>query len=156
MINKQKMWFITLFTLILVLSVYYITMPNDILDVTNIDNIEVINTSAIDVLKESKNEEYEKDLKDLEETIADVNTTTDEKNIAYEMLNIKKKEKITTEELENKIKNNFRLDSVVSFESDKIKVILTSTDNSYTLANDIIRTIQEEFDVEKEIVVKFK
>ena len=30
MINKQNMWFLTLFSLILVLSVYYITMPNDL------------------------------------------------------------------------------------------------------------------------------
>ena len=27
MINKQKLWFLTLFSLILVLSVYYIAMP---------------------------------------------------------------------------------------------------------------------------------
>ena len=31
MINKQSLWFLTLFSLILVLSVYYITMPNDLL-----------------------------------------------------------------------------------------------------------------------------
>ena len=35
MINKQKLWFLTLFTLILILSVYYITMPNDLLKVAN-------------------------------------------------------------------------------------------------------------------------
>ena len=31
MINKQKLWFLTLFSLILVLSVYYITMPDNLL-----------------------------------------------------------------------------------------------------------------------------
>ena len=31
MIRKQNLWFLTLFSLILVLSVYYITMPNDLL-----------------------------------------------------------------------------------------------------------------------------
>ena len=31
MINKQGLWFLTLFSLILVLSVYYITMTNEIL-----------------------------------------------------------------------------------------------------------------------------
>ena len=29
--SKQSLWFLTLFSLILVLSVYYITMPNDLL-----------------------------------------------------------------------------------------------------------------------------
>ena len=37
MINKQNLWFLTLFSLILVLSVYYITMPNDLL-VSNVEN----------------------------------------------------------------------------------------------------------------------
>ena len=31
MISKQSLWFLTLFSLILVLSVYYVTMPNDLL-----------------------------------------------------------------------------------------------------------------------------
>ena len=31
MINKQNLWFLTLFSLILVLSVYYITMPSELL-----------------------------------------------------------------------------------------------------------------------------
>ena len=32
MINKQKLWFLTLFSLILILGVYYITLPNDLLE----------------------------------------------------------------------------------------------------------------------------
>ena len=35
MINKQNLWFLTLFSLILVLSVYYVTMPNDLLLTNN-------------------------------------------------------------------------------------------------------------------------
>ena len=31
MINKKNIWFLTLFSLILVLSVYYITMPSELL-----------------------------------------------------------------------------------------------------------------------------
>ena len=34
--NKQKIWFLTLFSLILILSVYYITMPKELL-LTNLD-----------------------------------------------------------------------------------------------------------------------
>ena len=36
MINKQKLWFLTLFSLILVLSVYYVTMPSNLLSVSDI------------------------------------------------------------------------------------------------------------------------
>ena len=35
MINKKSIWFLTLFSLILVLSVYYITMPSELLISTN-------------------------------------------------------------------------------------------------------------------------
>ncbi len=32
MINKQNIWFITLFSLILVLGIYYVTVPNNTLE----------------------------------------------------------------------------------------------------------------------------
>ena len=35
MINKQGIWFLTLTSLVLVLSVYYITMPNELLLTNN-------------------------------------------------------------------------------------------------------------------------
>lgn len=31
MINKKSLWFLTLFSLILVLSIYYITMPSELM-----------------------------------------------------------------------------------------------------------------------------
>ena len=37
MINKQNLWFLTLFSLILVLSVYYVTMPNELLLKTDLE-----------------------------------------------------------------------------------------------------------------------
>ena len=48
MINKQGLWFLTLFSLILVLSIYYITMSNEIFKIpslpksipTNINDIK--------------------------------------------------------------------------------------------------------------------
>ena len=38
MINKQNLWFITLFSLIMVLSVYYLTMSNDTLSTLNVSS----------------------------------------------------------------------------------------------------------------------
>ena len=35
MTKKQNLWFMTLFSLILVLGVYYVTMPNDVLEKVN-------------------------------------------------------------------------------------------------------------------------
>ena len=41
MINKKSLWFLTLFSLILVLSVYYITMPSELLVTKNKSGKEV-------------------------------------------------------------------------------------------------------------------
>ena len=32
MINKKNLWFLTLFSLVLVLSIYYVTMPSDVFE----------------------------------------------------------------------------------------------------------------------------
>ena len=52
MINKQKLWFLTLFSLILVLSVYYITMPS-----------ELLTTAKVNDKTEEKNEKQEQETK---------------------------------------------------------------------------------------------
>ena len=48
MINKKNLWFLTLFSLVLVLSIYYVTMPSDVI-VNKEENDEV--QATIEVLK---------------------------------------------------------------------------------------------------------
>ena len=57
MINKKSIWFLTLFSLILVLSVYYITMPSELLLNTNANynkdkepTVEIKEMSEADIL----------------------------------------------------------------------------------------------------------
>ena len=40
MINKKKLWYLTLFSLILILGIYYVTMPEDLLEKANSRIIE--------------------------------------------------------------------------------------------------------------------
>ena len=47
MINKKSLWFLTLFSLILVLSVYYITMPSELL-ITNLSTEKTVPTVNIE------------------------------------------------------------------------------------------------------------
>ena len=72
MINKKNLWFLTLFSLILVLSVYYITMPSELL-LTN--SSDYVNASLKD------NEEETSDVTvDIEESeiITTLRVTADE------------------------------------------------------------------------------
>ena len=85
MINKQNLWFLTLFSLILVLSVYYVTMPNDLL-LTNNGAVGSKKNEQTSVSKDTntgttKNEDTKKD--DMKSTTTkdnkdnkDTNTTT--------------------------------------------------------------------------------
>ena len=78
MINKKNLWFLTLFSLVLVLSVYYITMPSELLLTNNneqIDEIEVNieNESIVEALKTEDNTNVLEEINKLKETIADTN-----------------------------------------------------------------------------------
>ena len=52
MINKQNLWFLTLFSLILILGVYYVTLPNELLDKISIKDTK----QEVAVVEEIKEE----------------------------------------------------------------------------------------------------
>ena len=96
MINKQNLWFLTLFTLILVLSIYYVTMPNDLLveaikkepktetKAEAKDTIEEV--SSLVAMRVSLEEERQTVMDELQEKLTNDETTSEEKNNAYEQL----------------------------------------------------------------------
>ena len=62
--NKQNLWFITLFSLILVLGVYYVMMPNELLlndnkDYNTDDRVSVVveDSELVTALRITKEEE---------------------------------------------------------------------------------------------------
>ena len=76
MINKKNLWFLTLFSLILVLSIYYVTMPNELLITNNgnvvsdddlqvNDNVEISESSIISALKVEDNNQVLNDMNTL-------------------------------------------------------------------------------------------
>ena len=54
MINKQSIWFVTLFSLILVLSIYYVTLNDSSLK-SILDTTTSQNDSSVSVSKEESN-----------------------------------------------------------------------------------------------------
>ncbi len=166
MINKQKLWFLTLFSLILVLSVYYITMPSELMDTSKINNvikeenndivIEVNESNVLDTLRVASDEERIKEMEDLRIVLTNVDASTEEKNNAYEKLKLIEETKGKEEELELKIKKDYNLNSFIKINNNQIKVTIASNEHSNELANNIIRSIQEEFTEKKYITVKFQ
>lgn len=165
MINKQSVWFVTLFSLILVLSIYYVTMKDSSLAaiLENTDsttsvpvNVDVEESSLLVSLRVSEDESVLKEIENYQAILMDTTKTTEEKNNAYNSLMALQNKKSDEEKIEKKIKETYQLDSFAKISKDTISIVIASTDHSNTLANNIIRTVQELFDEEKYITVKFQ
>lgn len=170
MINKQNLWFLTLFSLILVLSVYYITMPNDLLiasgeavskEKTNTKNDETDKETIEEVdnltaLRVNLDEERDKEKTELKTTMTNEKSTTDEKNNAYEQLKYLSVIEGEEEKLEKLIKKEYNLNSFVKIDNNTITVVAAKKKHDVTIANNIMRTIQSEYDTRKTITVKFE
>lgn len=161
MIKKQSLWFLTLFSLVLVMGVYYVTMPTDVIvnkqEETKVTpTVKVVENEYLTALKEEYEEERKQQKQKLETILNSSKSTTDEKNNAY--LNIKQLT-ITKEEEENlqkQIKKEFELDSLVKIKESIIEVIVIKEKHDIKLANEIMRFIQKQYDTKKTISVEFK
>lgn len=174
MINKKSIWFLTLFSLILVLSVYYVTMPSELLltnnnnYITNSDNeeeiettvteestVEVQESSVLVALRVEAEEQMLEQINSLNEVINSTEASSEEKNSAYEQmksLNITRGEE---EKLEKKINDSYNLKALVKVDNNQIRVVVDSSEHDVSLANNIMRTIQENYDSPMYISVKF-
>lgn len=161
MINKKNLWFLTLFSLVLVLSVYYITMPSELLVTNNSENIDTIETNieeatVVEALKSEDNTNTLEEINKLKETIANESTTTEDKNEAFDAIKTLNQISSKEELLEEKIKTTHDLDSFIKIDGDQIRVVIDSDDHSNTIANNIMRTIQNNFDTKQYISIQFK
>ncbi len=161
MINKKNLWFLTLFSLVLVLSIYYVTMPNEIF-ISNTDkvsedesDVSVDESSIIAALKVEDDTEVMEKMNELKEKITDVDASTEEKNTAFEELKLMNKNSSKEETLETKIKEMCNCDNFVKIDGDNVRVVLNSDDSSVTSANNIMRLVQDEFSEKMYISVKF-
>lgn len=161
MINKQNLWFVTLFSLILILGLYYMNIDDNVKDVLKSEEdyvkevIEITQSDILVSLEVEKEEERQSLMQEYQNTLLDETSSVAEKNAAYE--NIESLNNSTTEE--NKIKNlileKFKLNSFIKIKNHSIQVVIASNKHDTTLANNIIRSIQELFSEEKYITVKF-
>ncbi|MBE6155150.1 MAG: SpoIIIAH-like family protein [Firmicutes bacterium] len=162
MINKQNLWFITLFSLILILGIYYVSMPKDALTVFS-GNVEdsstTIEVSESDVIVALKVEEEEKilaQMEDAQKVLLDETTSVNEKNEAYETLQLLNSKKGKVMEIEQMLKDKYNLDSCVKIEDNKINVILSCENQGTEYANTIIKSIQDLYQTQMYITIKFQ
>lgn len=171
MINKQNLWFLTLFSLVLVLGVYYVTMPNEMLlaegttktsakeKKTTTNNNAVVTSedvSSLEAMRVSLEEERMDLVTTLKEQLTNDKITTEEKNNAYEQLKYLNALQGKEETLEKKIKENLKLDCFVKIDNSNIEAVCISSKHDAALANTIMRSLQEEYQEKMYITVKFQ
>lgn len=158
--NRQNLWFLTLFSLILILGVYYITLPSDIfgesLNVNKDVSVVVSENDKLVALRVERNQNISSVMSELQNKINSEGISAEEKNNAFEELQILNLAKGKETYLEDKIKSEFKINSYVEINNDNINVTLSSSEHNSELANDIMRCIQEEFEDRKNIVIKFE
>lgn len=163
MINKQGLIFLTLTSLILVLSVYYVTMPNELLLTTNSSylnnaskenysikeddaNVIIKNTSVIETMKSVLQDERHKQMTELNTKLIDKNLSADEKNNIYEEIKIMNKIESMESDIEKKIKNEFGYDSFVKVKDDVIEITINSEKHNTNLAVKIMSLIEKDYE----------
>lgn len=162
MINKQNLWFITLFSLIMVLSIYYLTMSDDTLSTLNINSnnndtskVVISENDTLVALKVADEEALVTKMTELQNTLLNATSSLEEKNNAYEELQNINKNESSKENIVKLIKETYSLDSYVKINDNNINITIASTKHDTKLANNIIRSVQSLFEKDMYITVKF-
>lgn len=162
MINKQNLWFVTLFSLILILGIYYISIDEQVESVLKTENnssekevIEITESDILVSLEVENDEEKQTLMEEYQDILLSNESTLEEKNVAYE--NIQNLNNLSEEEtkIKNLIKEKFNVNSFVKIKEDTINIVVASNEHSNEKANSIIRCVQELYKEEKYITVKF-
>jgi len=166
MINKKNLWFLTLFSLVLVLSIYYVTMPEDLLKATTdigsggnsaeeVD-MEVTSSDVIAALKVEDDTKNNDTLSELQAKLNDEAISAEEKNSVYEQIKTINTNSGIEEAIEEKVNTTYKCNTFADIENTSVKVVVDECENSKTLANNIMRLVQEQFDNKMYISVQFE
>ena len=164
MINKQNLWFFTLFSLILVLGIYYVTMPDELLEKASIESTkeekvqikEVKEENALMAMRVNLEDQREEEISILTKQLASEKITSTEKNNIYEQLKYLNEIQGKEEILEKKIKKEFDLDCFIKIDTPDITTVCVSKEHDASLANKIMKSIQNDYENKMNITVKFQ
>lgn len=162
MVNKQSLWFVTLFSLIIVLCIYYFSTDQTSLSV--LDNLSsksyvaaksTLEDDSLSVLKITDDESTMGKINELQNILLDNEATLEEKNNAYDELEVINYTKSKEEEISRLIKKEFDLNNFVKINEDQVSIVISSNVHNSESANKILRKVQEKFNENKYITIKY-
>lgn len=160
MINKQNLWFMTLFSMILVLGVYYVTLADESLNFESvIDNsvpvVSINETDSLTALKVANDEEVIEEIAMYESIILNDTSTINEVSDAYDNLQTIQNNISKAEEIETIITEKYNTTAFIKLENDTINVTVSDIEESTNTANNIIVDIQSLYESQMYITVTF-
>ena len=118
--------------------------------------VTVMESDAITAMQVARDEELDALIATANETINNPESSTEDKNNAYEEMKGITDTKSLEDELEKLIQDTYQVANFIKVSTDRIEVVVATTNYDATLANNIMRTIQERFDKHMYITVKFE
>jgi stage III sporulation protein AH len=173
LLKKQTVWLLTMLSLVIVLSVYYITSPaQQATDMANVDesspaqgeetsaetseNEEAAAEGEVDIVTEAAGDEVfetlrmefmdqrSKSIEELETKVASADLSIEEKNEAYEQMEELKQLATTETVLETMIKTMGYDDALVRADGEQVRVTVKAKEHTAADANKIIRLVNDE------------
>lgn len=174
LLKKQTVWLLTMLSLVIVLSVYYITSPTQqatdfaaenakkgAKDKETSGDVEVVTDAAgnemFEALRIEVNEKRDQMREELEAKVGDPEVSAEDKSAAYEEMENLKDSAMTEEVLETLIKTMGYKDALVRASAENIRITVKSDkEHSATEANEIIRLVKSEVGQLKPVAVEFQ
>ena len=107
-------------------------------------------------LRVERDEKIQSTMKELESVLTSFSSSADDKNNAFEELKVLNLTIGREDELEEMLKKELGINAFVEINKNSIKVVVNSKEHNATIANNIMRSIQKQFEDKVYITVKFE
>lgn len=151
--NRQAITFLTLFSLILVLSIYYILLPPE--NSANQVSLNDQEVSQIEMMQKNLDKEREDLISKNNAIIASGKSNSDEIASALASISEAKETTALEKKITDIINNAGFKNAFVEVENKTIKVVVDKKNGKETDANNIIKAVMEKTNNEYQVEVKF-
>ncbi|KQL53581.1 stage III sporulation protein AH [Heyndrickxia shackletonii] len=180
LLKKQTVWLLTMLSLVVVLSVYYVTSdPKTNNDLAMVDkngkntsdkansttskkdgkvniSTQVAGDQAFEAMRISRDDERSKLQEQLTNKLATTNLSADDKNKIYDEMQKLKDTAQQEQALETLIKSHGYKDALVESDGTNINITVKSKEQSTAAANDIIKLVEQQIGSSPQVAVEFQ
>ena len=109
-----------------------------------------------ELIEQEEIEQMHEEMQEYQNILLDTEATIEEKNDAYNALQALSNTQSECEKIEKLILDEYKYDNFVKIEGDTISIVIAASEHNTEIANKIIRSVQNLYDTQKYITVKFE